>query len=123
MTVRAEPSATLAKGMSGERRPPIDLDHLNRQTLGNRQLQREVLRLFMRHADEQIELVKAAATLTERREAAHGIVGSARGVGAFSVAYVASEIELAKGPIEGRLRALFAAVESARFFIMDFLAD
>ena len=37
--------------------------------------------------------LKAAGELDERRQIAHGLVGSARGVGAFSVAYIASEAE------------------------------
>lgn len=105
------------------RRPAIDTAHLERQTFGNRELQREVLKLFARQCSEQLERLKVAETLTERREAAHSLVGAARGVGAFSVAYIASEIELARGPVNGRLRTLEVAAEAARRFIEDYLAD
>jgi HPt (histidine-containing phosphotransfer) domain-containing protein len=104
-------------------RPAIDVEHLEKQTSGNRQLQREVLRLFLNQSDEQIEKLKSASSIDERREAAHTLVGSARGVGAFRVAYIASEIELSQGPVVGRLRALEAAAGAARYFIADFLAD
>ena len=102
------------------RRLPIDLNHLHSQTLGNRQLQKEVLQLFLRHSGEQIDRLKSAASLDERRAAAHMLVGSARGIGAFSVAYIAREIELAQGPVVGRLKALEAAVDAARYFIRDY---
>ncbi len=86
-------------------------------------LQKQVLRLFLRQSSECVERIKATAGLVERSEAAHLLVGSARGVGAFSVAYIASEIELARGPVTGRLIALDRATEAARFFIADFLAE
>ncbi|MBN8994676.1 MAG: Hpt domain-containing protein [Rhizobiales bacterium] len=105
------------------RRLPVDLNHLHNQTFGDRKLQREVLRLFVRHSADQIERLRAAIAPEERREAAHALVGSARGVGAFSVAYIAAEIELSRGPIVGRLKALDAAIVAAQGFIRDFLAE
>lgn len=114
---------TPTRKLDQTRRPAIDLQHLDRQTLGNRDLQREVLRLFLSQSDQQIERLRHADDLSERREAAHTLIGSARGIGAFSVAYIASEIELARGPVTGRLKALEAATAAARHFIADFLSD
>lgn len=105
------------------KRLPIDLNHLHSQTFGDRKLQLEVLKIFLRHSAEQVERLKEAISADERREAAHALVGSARGVGAFSVAYIAAEIELSRGPIVGRLRALDAAINAAHGFIRDFLAE
>jgi hypothetical protein len=105
------------------RRLPVDLNHLHSQTFGDRKLQREVLKLFLRHSADQVQRLKEAIAPEERREAAHTLVGSARGVGAFSVAYIAAEIELSRGPIVGRLKALEAAVDAAHGFIRDFLAE
>jgi len=105
------------------RRLPVDLNHLHSQTFGDRKLQREVLKLFLRHSTDQVARLKAAVSPEERREAAHALLGSARGVGAFSVAYIAAEIELSRGPIVGRLKALDAAILAAQGFIGDFLAD
>ena len=102
---------------------PIDLNHLHRQTMGDRYLQREVLKIFLRHSAEQIERLKTAESVPERRETAHGLVGSAKAIGAFAVAHIAGEIEAARGPVVGRLKALEAAAEAARFFIQDFLAE
>jgi HPt (histidine-containing phosphotransfer) domain-containing protein len=105
------------------RRLPIDLNHLHNQTMGDRGLQREVLKIFLRHSAEQLQRLKAAESVAERREAAHSLLGSARGIGAVSVAYIAAEIEMAKGPVTGRMKALEAANEAARGFILDLLAD
>ena len=104
-------------------KPPIDVAHLHAQTMGNRDLEKEVLRLFLRQSGECVERIRAAADIAGRSEAAHTLVGSARGVGAFSVAYIASEIELARAPVTGRLIALDRAIAAARFVIADMLAD
>jgi len=123
MALKTAEVETVAWGSEGSRRLPIDLNHLYNQTLGDRGLQREVLRLYLDRSVDQIEKLKCAGTLDERREAAHSLAGSAKGIGAFSVAYIASEIELAKGPVVGRLKALEAAADAARYFIVDFLAE
>ena len=57
------------------------------------------------------------------RSPAAGKKGNGPGIGAFSVAYIAGEIEGAKGPIVGRLKALEGAIAAARYFIQDFLAE
>ena len=50
-------------------------------------------------------------------------LGAARNVGAFSIAHIAGEIELAKGPVTGRLVALERAAKQARFAITDALTE
>lgn len=111
----------------GRRKPvprrPIDVQHLKTQTMGDRELQRKVLRLFLHQAGEATARIRSAETVARRSEAAHALVGAARGVGAFSIAYIASEIELSKGPVAGRLVALDRAVEQARFVITDLLTE
>lgn len=123
MALKAAEVLESPRGIDRTRLPVVDLNHLHRQTLGNRQLQREVLKLFLQHSEEQVERIKLADSVEERRQAAHSLVGSARGIGAFSVGYIAAEIELAKGPVTGRLKALEAAADAARFFIDDLLRD
>lgn len=115
--------AAAEKTKEAARRLPIDVDHLRRQTSGNADLQKQVLRLFLKQASECVGRIKTAGGIVERSEAAHTLVGSARGVGAFSIAYIASEIELARGPVTGRLIALDRAAEAARAFILDFLSE
>lgn len=105
--------------------PPADLDreHLDRHTFGDRGLQREVLRLFVAECAGQFERIGNAADARERREAAHRLVGAARGVGAFYVAETARAIEHAAGPADGEIASLKAAIDAARNAIAQFLAD
>lgn len=100
----------------------LDLDHLSQQTLGNRDLQRQILELFLGHSRQQVELLKESTGRREQREAAHAIVGSARAIGAFDVARIAGEIERGEGSAEAEFVALAKAVEETRDFIVALLA-
>src|SRR5688572_17998660 len=71
---------------------PIDLAHLNRQTLGDRSIEAEVLGLFLLQASTVREAL-TDASIQERARLAHGLRGSASGVGAFAVAEAAKAIE------------------------------
>lgn len=73
-------------------RRPIDLEHLSRQTMGDRKLELEVLALFSQQIGE-IRDRMAGAGEAERRSLAHKLKGSARGVGAFALADCAEHIE------------------------------
>jgi HPt (histidine-containing phosphotransfer) domain-containing protein len=80
---------------------PIDLDHLRRMTLGNRDLETEVLRLFAGQARAMIaELHAAGGEMTPM--SVHTIKGSARGVGAHAVAQAAESVERASEAHETR---------------------
>ena len=118
-----EPVAEMRRGKPSARRPALDLVHLRSQTFGDADLERKVLRLFVQQLGECIERIRTAETVTARSEAAHTLVGAARGVGAQSVACIAGEIELAKGPIAGRLLALERAAGDARFAITGLLTE
>lgn len=72
---------------------PIDLTHLRRYTLGDRQLEVEVLGLFAGELPNTLARLKAAETEHEWRIAAHTLKGSARAVGAWEVAGAAQEAE------------------------------
>lgn len=104
-------------------RPPIDLAHLAAQTMGDAALRNEVLRLFVRQAADCVHRIRSAEDVAARSAAAHTLVGAARGVGAFSVAYIANEIALARAPVTGRLIALDRAVAAAGFVIADLLLE
>jgi HPt (histidine-containing phosphotransfer) domain-containing protein len=70
---------------------PIDFEHLRRMTLGDAELEREVLELFSVQA---LRLVGTLAALpADARAQAHMLKGSARAVGAFAVADAASRLE------------------------------
>ena len=72
---------------------PIDIDHLQRMTLGDASLEREVLAMFSAQA---VGLVGALATLPADAGAlAHTLKGSARAIGAFGVADAADCLEAA----------------------------
>lgn len=118
-----------AKAVRPERRgkdalpSPVDLEHLDRQTFGDADLQRQVLTLFRRHLADQIGRLKAARTVDERREVAHALVGAARGVGAFPVADLASAIEQASGLPTETVAALDRAAGAAQDFIASYLSE
>jgi HPt (histidine-containing phosphotransfer) domain-containing protein len=72
---------------------PIDMDHLQRMTLGDAGLQREVLTMFSAQA---ASLIGNLATLpADARALAHTLKGSARAIGAFGVADAAGHLEVA----------------------------
>lgn len=71
---------------------PIDMDHLEAATFGDRALQREVLGLFETQAEKLMQTIRASSGRA-RNEAAHALKGAARGIGAFAVADEAEKIE------------------------------
>jgi HPt (histidine-containing phosphotransfer) domain-containing protein len=71
---------------------PIDLSHLSKQTLGDRELEREVLGMFVEQAQAVRRQIGGAA-VKERLFLAHSLKGSARGVGAFAIAECTCAIE------------------------------
>ena len=72
---------------------PIDIEHLQRMTLGDASLEREVLAMFSAQA---VRLIATLATLpTDAGALAHTLKGSARAIGAFGVADAAESLEAA----------------------------
>ena len=103
----AEASLPLAP-LSG----PIDRAHLSRMTLGEKELEREVLALF----DRQAELLLARMRKAEPAvvaAAAHTLKGSARGIGAWRVANTAEALELAASGPAGAFKAALAKLDAA----------
>jgi HPt (histidine-containing phosphotransfer) domain-containing protein len=74
---------------------PIDLVHLARQTLGDRDLEREILELFIVQARTVLQRLAAAGEAQARADLAHTLKGSARAVGAWRVAAQAEKCESA----------------------------
>jgi HPt (histidine-containing phosphotransfer) domain-containing protein len=103
------------EGAPPSRGRPIDLVHLARQTLGDRELEREVLALFLQQAATVRERI-AAASAAERKLLAHGLRGSASGIGAFAIARIATEIEHAPHD-SALLLQLAARIDEVREFI------
>lgn len=71
---------------------PINLAHLARQTMGDRALEQEVLKLFVKQAlGFRDDLARASAG--ERKVMVHTLKGSARSVGALALADCLAAIE------------------------------
>lgn len=110
------------EGSAGQRRvivpPPIDMDHLSRQTLGDGGIAKEVLGLFLLEigAARAIMQVEAEAG---RREVAHRLKGAARAVGAFALAETAAHVEDAPGD-DGHIADFLERVTELEAFIASF---
>lgn len=108
----ARPGGDVACPSSGR---PVDLVHLARQTHGDRDLEDEVLRMFSHQAGSIADRLQAA-TPDERKMLAHTLKGSARGIGAFSLAGAAEAVEA--GPSSAKaLRNLAEQIGAVQDFI------
>ncbi len=94
---------------------PIDLAHLSRQTMGDRELEREVLDLFV---DQAITIRDQFGSIgvNERRLMAHSLKGSARSVGAMTIAEWAETVEENPDDRHG-LKRLSGLIDDVRDFI------
>lgn len=77
--------------------PPLDLEHLSKQTFGDKDLESEVLELFLSHSAKSIMQMKTAQTDKDWGEAMHSIKGSARTIGAWTLGHLAEYYE--KNPL------------------------
>jgi HPt (histidine-containing phosphotransfer) domain-containing protein len=92
-----------------ERKPTvIDETHLERMTLGDRRLEREVLELFVRQTTIMLGRI-VGADPAMAAASAHTLKGSARGIGAWRVARAAELVESAVAG-EGGAAAMDEAV-------------
>ncbi len=108
-----------------EKQSPIDLVHLARQTMGDRELEKELLALFDRQAAQIADQLATAESGAESANLAHKLKGSARAIGAAAVAAAAENYE--HGARAGLLRPadaerVVAAVVEARAFITELSA-
>lgn len=102
---------------------PIDHAHLSRYTLGNPDLEREILGLFVAQLPLSIEQLRFAVTDREWQVAAHTIKGSARAVGAGHVANLALEAEQLPVIENGAERArILAGLEEAAEAVEAYVA-
>ena len=106
---------------------PVDLVHLARHTLGNRELEQEVLQLYCRQSACYVRRLRVADTAEERCAAAHIIKGSSRGIGAWRAARLAEAVESAYA--DGQLDAdqladtLVDAIDETNTYIRTMLDD
>jgi HPt (histidine-containing phosphotransfer) domain-containing protein len=89
-------SVLAATAVSERKSTVIDETHLQRMTLGDRRLEREVLELFVRQTTIMLGRIVGAQPAMAAA-AAHTLKGSARGIGAWRVARAAELVENAAG--------------------------
>jgi len=107
---------------------PVDLVHLSRYTLGERELEREVLELFCSQSLIYIERLREARSDKDWTDAAHSLKGSASAIGAWRAAAAAASAEALSGaaPLEARalrLREIESSVREAEIYIGALLED
>jgi HPt (histidine-containing phosphotransfer) domain-containing protein len=71
---------------------PIDMVHLERQTMGDKALEIEILQLFARNARAMLQELSHADAI-KMKALAHKLKGAADAVGAFGVSAAAEEVE------------------------------
>lgn len=94
--------------------PPIDLEHLARQTMGDPDLRREVLGMFL----DQLTSTRSALAVEQgesRGRIAHTLRGAAAGIGAFAVSECAANVE--RSPDDPALvERLISLIDEVRAF-------
>ncbi len=117
---RYEHATTQPMGEQQER--AIDLVHLARQTLGDHELEAEILSLFVRQSRNLSGRIGAAPDARTRGDLAHTLKGSARAVGAWRIARNAEAIEVIEDPAElpAAVAKLAGSVEEAISMIQAF---
>jgi HPt (histidine-containing phosphotransfer) domain-containing protein len=109
----AAPEAPKGYGPSASK--PIDLVHLARQTMGDRTVEVEVLRIFARQARQALADF-AVADQQGKIATAHRLKGAAQAVGAFPLSQFAEEIE--SGAVDSaHMAKMTAAITEAENFI------
>lgn len=73
--------------------PPIDMVHLARQSLGDSDLEAEILQMFRCQSKVYLHRYRDADSSKDRHHAAHTILGSARAIGAWAVADAAKPLD------------------------------
>lgn len=102
-------------------RPPIDVDYLAKQTLGDRGLEQEVLRLFDVMVQTYMERLEASSVVDALLQNLHTLKGAAAGVGAFKLSEMARELETSLKAGEAvdpeRIDDIRMAIEEVSVFI------
>lgn len=103
---------------------PVDLAHLRRYTMGDRALEAEILALFADQLPITIGALKNAPSAKEWGIAAHTLKGSARAVGAWSLARIAETAEkLHRLPDVNERGLVVRRIEEAAGEARDYIAS
>ncbi len=101
---------------------PIDLVRLATNTLGNRDLEVQVLHLFRSQSCSTLERLAQETDSSVRLDLVHTLKGSARAIGAEHVATVCETLEgTMKSTSDATTEGLIAAVDEANQYIRDLL--
>lgn len=101
----------------------LDRTVLAAATFGNKELEHEVLGMFVRQSEQMLSRLQGEATPEAQAEILHTLKGSARSIGALAVAEICQRLETELG--EGgaiRLDGLEAAIVAAQAEINSVLA-
>ena len=112
---------------TGNQGSPIDLVHLAKYTHGNKELEAEVLELFLHQSEQYLDKLKNSSTEKDWKEAAHTIKGSAKGIGAWQVAKKAEAVEkidysLVRDSKATLIESLESSMSKAKGYIREILA-
>lgn len=102
---------------------PIDRAHLARYTMGDRDLELEVLHLFAQQAEKCVATMLHATTAQAWRDAAHGLKGSASAVGAWNVANLAYAAETLDSSNAAQRSATLDAITASLALTSHYIAD
>jgi HPt (histidine-containing phosphotransfer) domain-containing protein len=95
---------------------PVDLVHLANQTMGDKDLENEVLQMFARQARKTLQEI-AGADAPAVIAAAHRLKGAAAAVGAFKVSKAAQRLEADAGDAALQAAVGAAVVEAENFIL------
>ncbi len=130
--IRKSADATARAPLSTGHERPLDLVHLSRQTLGDRELEVELLGLFDKQAGQIIARLASALSGSDRKwrhDLCHTLRGSARAIGAVKVARFAQSYEdglaaqLSDAQLAGLIEDMKLSVEEAQAEIRSLLSD
>lgn len=95
---------------------PIDFVHLARQTMGEKDLEIEVLQLFTRNARTLLHELSVANDI-EMKAIAHRLKGSADAVGAFNVSAAAEAVENGSRDSASLAKVASSVIEAENFIL------
>ena len=93
MVQRTAATPKARAGGAKARHRPVDMVHLAKQTLGDRSLELEVLRLFDETAQVYFRRIEDSTNADELMRHLHTLKGAAAGVGARAIATLAATAE------------------------------
>lgn len=105
----------------------IDLVYLGRQTMGNKSLEIEILKLFRSQIEIHLSQLATLEDEAQLRVRLHTIKGAAHGVGAIEVGQLAAKAEkdlMTNGAVQpGAIDRLRQALQETSHFIAKLLED